>query len=76
MMGNQISQLYDIAPIFPGSNLFQKSFLMLENMTSYFENPENIWVGKQFTLEEGAISNMCIYVPIEENGNSEAVTVD
>ncbi len=48
----------------------------MQDMTNYFENPNNIWVETQFVLDEGAIDDKCIYVPIEEDGNSEAVTVE
>lgn len=48
----------------------------MRDMTSYFENPDNIWVETQFVLDEGVIDDKYIYVPIEENGNSEAVTVE
>ena len=45
-------------------------------MTDYFENSSKIWVETKFVEEEGAIDDKCIYVPIEEDGNSEAVCVD
>jgi len=48
----------------------------MQDMTDYFENPNNIWVETKFVLDEGAIDDKCIYVPIDENGNSEAVTLE
>jgi len=45
-------------------------------MTDYFENSDKIWVETKFVEDEGAIDDKCIYVPIEEDGNSEAVCVD
>ncbi len=45
-------------------------------MTDYFENSNKIWVERKFVEEEGAIDDKCIYVPIVEDGNSEAVCVD
>lgn len=50
----------------------------MKNMTSYFDNPENIFVGKEFVLDEVTFyyDDSFIYVPIEEDGNSEAVYVE
>lgn len=48
----------------------------MKEMTDYFEDPEHLRVGIQFVLEEGAISDRCVYVPIEEHGNAEAVTLE
>ena len=48
----------------------------MNDMTDYFQNNRNIWVAIKFVEEEGAIDDKCIYVPIEEDGNSEAVTVE
>jgi hypothetical protein len=45
-------------------------------MVSYFETPDTVWVDEEFVLQEGAIDEGCIYVPIVEEGNSEAVTLD
>jgi len=48
----------------------------MNDMTDYFENKRNIGVAIKFVEEEGAIDDKYIYVPIEEDGNCEAVTVE
>ena len=46
----------------------------LKNMTNYFQN-SILTVATKFVEEEGAIDDQYIYVPIEESGNLEAISL-
>ena len=55
------------------NELLQKEMI---DMTDYFEDPNNIWVDINYVEEGGALDDRWIYVPICEDGNPEAVTVE